>query len=393
MAVFPQASVLFNVDPNWTAAQARVEFERWLASTLQLPGAAEAEALTIATGQITPTRASVIVDTEGGTSADDLTTIATTNMHAGAVLMLCAANSGRTVTVKHGTGAGGIALLGGVDCVLSTAHWLMLRRVGDAWAEMPPQRAVQAQQAATAAAANMSDTLRQGGLSAPTSAGTGAAYTVASSPAVDAYVSGRVYQFVAHTACSGAPTVNFDGLGAKSIKVISDGSKAPCAAADIAVGQLATCLYDGTDMVLIAGSRRAKGFQAVKTADQTGIASATATKVTFPSEIEDTDGWYNAATSEFTPPAGVYLISAQLYYTAGVVAQADFRVILRKNGSTFRQKLVFASGTSGVICSLNVLVSASGTDTFTIYAYGGGTGTKTVSGVEDTTFFSAYKVE
>ncbi|AAS96625.1 hypothetical protein [Nitratidesulfovibrio vulgaris] len=152
MAVFPQASVLFNVDPNWTAAQARVEFERWLASTLQLPGAAEAEALTIATGQITPTRAAVIVDTEGGTSADDLTTIATTNMHAGAVLMLCAANSGRTVTVKHGTGAGGIALLGGVDCALSTTHWLMLRRVGDAWAEMPPLRAAQAQQAATAAA-------------------------------------------------------------------------------------------------------------------------------------------------------------------------------------------------------------------------------------------------
>lgn len=152
MAVFPQAPVLFNTDPNWTAAQARVEFERWLASTLQLPGAAEAEALTIATGQITPTRASVIVDTEGGTSADDLTTIATTNMHAGAVLMLCAANSGRTVTVKHGTGAGGIALLGGVDCALSTTHWLMLRRVGDAWAEMPPLRAAQAQQAATAAA-------------------------------------------------------------------------------------------------------------------------------------------------------------------------------------------------------------------------------------------------
>jgi|GEM_PF-5986974 len=144
MAVFPQASVLFNVDPNWTAAQARVEFERWLAATLQLPGAAEAEALTIATGQITPTRASVIVDTEGGTSADDITTIATTNMHAGAVLMLCAANSGRTVTVKHGTGAGGIALLGGVDCALSTTHWLMLRRVGDAWAEMPPLRAATA---------------------------------------------------------------------------------------------------------------------------------------------------------------------------------------------------------------------------------------------------------
>jgi|GEM_PF-7012713 len=244
-----------------------------------------------------------------------------------------------------------------------------------------------------AATANMSDTLRQGGLSAPTSAGTGAAYTVASSPAVAAYVSGRVYQFVAHTACSGAPTVNFDGLGAKSIKVISDGSKAPCAAADIAVGQLATCLYDGTDMVLIAWSRRAKGFQAIKTADQTGIASATPTKVTFPSEIEDTDGWYNAATSEFTPPAGVYLIEARLQFSAGVVDGSDFRVILNKNGSTFRQKLVVARGTVTVHPDISCFVKANGTDVFTVYAYGAGAGTKTVAGEESTTTFSAYKVE
>ena len=150
MAVFPQASVLFNTDPNWTAAQARVEFEQWLESTRQLPGAAETAVYTIANGQITPTRAAVVVDTEGGAPADDLTTIAPTNMHAGAVIMLRAANSWRTVTVKHGTGVGGITLLGGVDCALSTTHWLMLCRVGDAWAEMPPLRAAQAQQAATA---------------------------------------------------------------------------------------------------------------------------------------------------------------------------------------------------------------------------------------------------
>ena len=138
---------------------------------------------------------------------------------------------------------------------------------------------------------------------------------------------------------------------------------------------------------------RAKGFQAIKTADQTGIASATVTKVTFPSEIEDTDGWYNAATSEFTPPAGVYLIEASLQFSAGVVDGYGFRVILNKNGSTFRQKLVVASSAITVHPSISCFVKANGTDVFTVYAYGEGAGNKTVAGEESTTSFSAYKVE
>lgn len=136
MAVFPNSARIFNPDAAWTAAQARPDFVSWLASTLQLPGAAEAEALIIANGQITPTRAAVVVDTEGGTSADDLTTISTAGMHDGAVIMLSAAYPGRVVTVRHGTGAGGVALQDGADAQLSPGNWIVLRRSGNRWIEM-----------------------------------------------------------------------------------------------------------------------------------------------------------------------------------------------------------------------------------------------------------------
>lgn len=330
MAVFPQAPVLFNTDSNWTAAQARVEFERWLAATLQLPGAAEAEALTIATGQITPTRASVIVDTEGGTSADDLTTIATTNMHAGAVLMLCAANSGRTVTVKHGTGAGGIALLGGVDCVLSTAHWLMLRRVGDAWVEMPPLRAAQAQQAATAAAC------------------TGNAATATLAAAASDMAAGHVL------------------AGKKTAEAVRG-----------AIG------------VVTPG----RGFSAIKSAAQSGIAPATNTKVTFNTEEYDPNGWYDTATSRFIPTeTGYYIVSSSLSYSGGVSDANPCQVKIYKNGGNIALGTIAPAGIVQTVPTVTRFVYMNGsTDYLEIYAYAVGPGDKMIS-ADQATFFHAHRV-
>lgn len=138
MADFPQNAVIFDTDPTWTADMARPEFEKWLNATLQLLGAREPESLTIATGQIAPTRAMVIVDTEGQAATDDLATIAATDLHSGAVVMLRAADPGRVVTVIHGTGTGTVELLEGATRTLSAKSWLILRRTGDRWVEFRP---------------------------------------------------------------------------------------------------------------------------------------------------------------------------------------------------------------------------------------------------------------
>ena len=135
MSEFPVNATIFNTDPSWTAAQAVAEFDKWLTATKQLPGAQTPEALTIDTGSITPTRSMVIVDTEGAAASDDLSTILTSTMHDGAMVMIIAANAGRVVTVVHGVGAGGIELLGGANRNLSTSAWLMLRRSGTRWIE------------------------------------------------------------------------------------------------------------------------------------------------------------------------------------------------------------------------------------------------------------------
>lgn len=105
----------------------------------QLPGGNGREQLTIASGVITPTRSLVRVDTEGAAAADDLTTIATTNLPVGSMLMLYLQDAGRKVTLKHGTtGAGHIYLGDFADLLLdsSTQSVLLVLEIADRWREM-----------------------------------------------------------------------------------------------------------------------------------------------------------------------------------------------------------------------------------------------------------------
>lgn len=60
------------------------------------------EALTIASGAITPTWSYCVVDTESAAASDDLTTISGGTV--GDILILRAASNSRTVVVKNGTG-------------------------------------------------------------------------------------------------------------------------------------------------------------------------------------------------------------------------------------------------------------------------------------------------
>lgn len=65
-----------------------------------------------------------------------------------------------------------------------------------------------------------------------------------------AYVTGGVYHLKAGTVNTGAATVNFCSLGAKTIKKWSSGSKADLASGDIPDEAWVTMIYDGTDMQL-----------------------------------------------------------------------------------------------------------------------------------------------
>ena len=117
--------------------------ERYLnaKATLEMPGAQAPQSVTITDGSISPTCASLIVDTEGSAAADDLTVIntvisATENLHDGMILSLRAADASRTVTVVNSTAANGISTLSGSNVPLDTKTEMLLRLVSGKWYEV-----------------------------------------------------------------------------------------------------------------------------------------------------------------------------------------------------------------------------------------------------------------
>lgn len=141
----------------------------------------------------------------------------------------------------------------------------------------------------------------------------------------------------------------------------------------------------------LADSRFA--FSASKSADQTGILSATATKITFPTEIFDFGGYYDAANSRFVPPSGRYRLAAGLAWSAGLVDARQVTVEIWKNGVVYRVFGVQVSGTTdSALVSGSCLVEANGTDYFEVYGTGQGTGNKTVALTTTMTFFEGEAI-
>lgn len=77
----------------------------------------------------------------------------------------------------------------------------------------------------------------------------GTTYTCSLSPAITAYVTGTHYRFKPNTANTAASTINFNSLGAKTIKKVSGGSiTTDVVANDLRAGQWVDLVYDGTNM-------------------------------------------------------------------------------------------------------------------------------------------------
>jgi hypothetical protein len=136
------------------------------------------------------------------------------------------------------------------------------------------------------------------------------------------------------------------------------------------------------------------GFAANKNGvDQTGIPTATNTKITFTTEEYDLRTDYQAANSKWVPRAGRYLLGVSLYWTAGIVDTQLIYPILYKNGAAFYQHLLRASGTSAQSVSVVWLIEANGTDEFEIYGFAGGAGDKTISGAIILTRFWGTQIQ
>lgn len=111
------------------------------------------------------------------------------------------------------------------------------------------------------APSGLNDTLRavMGGVArryaradAPTlTGGTATAYTVTYSPSLAAYVNGESFLVEFHTACSAAPTINFNSLGALPLHRYINGAWAAVAANSLGANTVAVLVYNS-----VAGSMR-----------------------------------------------------------------------------------------------------------------------------------------
>jgi len=122
-----------------TVAEVKVAVENIRDTAAQMPGGTAREELTISGGAIVPPDGSgggwFRVDTEGNAATDDLASITTTNCWDGMLVWLGAENTGRVVTIKHGTG--NISLEDGTDLDLTDLEmWVELQLRSSTWVEV-----------------------------------------------------------------------------------------------------------------------------------------------------------------------------------------------------------------------------------------------------------------
>lgn len=136
-------------------------------------------------------------------------------------------------------------------------------------------------------------------------------------------------------------------------------------------------------------------FQANKNGTaQTGIVSATATKLTFPTEAWDTHGWYDAANSRYLPRiAGKYRFDASAYITANVVDTASKIIHFYKNGAAVKSIEDLISGANPQSAVGGATVDMNGTtDYVEAWITVTGASDKTVDGSAVLTWFEGHKI-
>lgn len=137
----------------------------------------------------------------------------------------------------------------------------------------------------------------------------------------------------------------------------------------------------------------ALGFSAHKNGvDQTGLPNATITKVTFGTELYDLGGFYDAATSRWTPPAGIVCISAGIHVPVTVLTPGHTNVYIHKNGVAFKTTFGQNVGIEG-ITSITISDRASGTDFYEVFVSSPSGSTYMVAGGTTVSWFMGHVVQ
>lgn len=160
---------------------------------------------------------------------------------------------------------------------------------------------------------------------------------------LQAYVTGMPYRFKANTANTGAATINFNSLGAKTIKKVAGGITTDLADNDIRAGQWVDLVYDGTNMQCSACSGNAPAGGGISTnrvsvtaSSGTSMNNTTLTAINWDTETYDDGGLHDNVTNNTrltAPSTGSYAITC----SAGPDAGSNNLYVLgiKLNGTTY----------------------------------------------------------
>lgn len=190
---------------------------------------------------------------------------------------------------------------------------------------------------------------------------------------------------------STTPTVNPSGLGA--LTIVKENLAALAAGDIVGAGHPLWFRYNAAagKAVLLnpKGGGVSANFSAHKNGTDQTVADATATKVTFTTESWDTGGYYDAANSRWTPPAGKRVISC-VCYMVGSAGIGPCRLLIYKNGVEYLRGPVMGLPTNDQGVWVVAEVDANGTDYFEIYEEHATGSSKVILGLAAYTYFQGF---
>lgn len=169
--------------------------------------------------------------------------------------------------------------------------------------------------------------LQTQGMTAFTTTNSGAAFSLAPAPAIQAYATNQRFQVKFSANSTGADTLNISSKGAKSIKQFSSaGTKVP---AVFASGMISDVVYDGTDMVVMDPVR------GLTTSLVARLSSATVQAVT---GTNITPQVYTPLSHSFTADGSLYQIFCKINLEVETInastSASNAAVIKLLNGAT-----------------------------------------------------------
>jgi len=206
-----------------------------------------------------------------------------------------------------------------------------------------------------------------------------------------AYAAGQRYSFKADVANTGSCTINFNTIGAASIK-LQDGQD-PYNNAIIA-GQIVELIYDGTNMLLLNPYTGGTMLRVSLSGSQSYDSSSDATVFfdTESSDMPDTFSEFNTGTYTFTAAkAGFYYTKVSIYCTSLSIA-SSFALRVFKNGTTNAIAMEDTNITSNGNRDLSGVIYLAASDTLTVEGPSVGANTMTISGTDVQTFWEIYRI-